>query len=154
MPTSPDEVAVHLADQSARADPVLSVQDVAAGYGGPPILSGLSVQVGQGEIVSVVGPNGAGKSTLVKAIIGEVRVSEGSIVLDGKPITNVRADLLARRGIGYVPQVRDVFGALSVIENLEMGAYLLRKRQIGERYVFGKPVLLRWATQPFRSADY
>jgi ABC-type branched-subunit amino acid transport system ATPase component len=104
-----------------------------AGYGGPPIIRGVNAQVGVGEIVTVVGPNGAGKSTMLKAVASLLRVDSGAIKLDGKDITNVRTHRLARLGIGYVPQNNDVFEPLTVQENLEMGAYLVRRQEIKGR---------------------
>lgn len=121
------------ADEGGRPEPVLVVSELQAGYGGPPVVSGLSLQVGRGEIVTIVGPNGAGKSTLVKAVIGELQVTAGSVRLDGESVTNVATELLVRRGIGYVPQRNDVFGLLTIRENLEMGAYLVPKREVPGR---------------------
>jgi ABC-type branched-subunit amino acid transport system ATPase component len=112
---------------------VLEVQGLVAGYGGMPIVHGVEVSVGAGEVATIVGPNGAGKSTLLKAITGQVEVLGGSIRLDGDDVTGLRGDRLSRRGIGFVPQVNDVFGALTVLENLEMGGYLLARRDVGPR---------------------
>ena len=131
--TSHDDVAASYAEEHGRPDPILAVTDLSAGYGGPPIVSGLNLSVGKGEVVTIVGPNGAGKSTLVKTIIGELRASSGSVHLAGKPVTAVPTELLVRRGIGYVPQRNDVFGMLNVRENLEVGGYLLSKRQVAHR---------------------
>lgn len=125
MPTSPDE--------SSRPAPLLSIVDVVAGYGGPPIVRGITAQVGRGEIVTVVGPNGAGKSTFLKAIAGLLRVEGGRVYLDEQEITNVKSHRLARLGIGYVPQNNDVFDPLTVRENLEMGGYLLSRQQVRTR---------------------
>jgi branched-chain amino acid transport system ATP-binding protein len=111
----------------------LSVSGLAAGYGGDPIVRGVDLAVQAGQVVSVIGPNGAGKSTLLKALIGQISVMEGSVELDGRDITNTRGDHLARIGIGYVPQTRDVFDTLTVEDNLEMGGYLLPKEKVGER---------------------
>ena len=130
---SHDDVEVSYAEESGRPAPILSVDGLSAGYGGPPIVSGLSLTVGKGEVVTIVGPNGAGKSTLVKAIIGEVSTSQGSVSLGGDSVTGVPTELLVRRGIGYVPQRNDVFGMLTVRENLEVGGYLLPKREVGHR---------------------
>lgn len=130
---SADGAMPRAAGEAARPAPVLEVCDLSAGYGGPPIVSGLSLRVGRGEVVTIVGPNGAGKSTLVKAIIGELPASAGSVRLDGEPITGVPTELLVRRGIGYVPQRGDVFGMLTVRENLEMGGYLLPKKNVAGR---------------------
>jgi ABC-type branched-subunit amino acid transport system ATPase component len=111
----------------------LTVSGLAAGYGGDPIVRGVDLAVHQGQVVSVIGPNGAGKSTLLKALTGQISVMEGSVQLDGRDITNTRGDHLARIGIGYVPQTRDVFDTLTVEDNLEMGGYLLPKNQVRER---------------------
>src|ERR1700756_294889 len=108
-----------------RPEPVLEVADLVAGYGGAPIVHGVDVSVGAGEVATIVGPNGAGKSTLLKAITGPCEVLGGAVRLAGDAVTRLRGDRLARRGIGYVPQTKDVFGSLTVLENLEMGGYLL-----------------------------
>ncbi|HVA91168.1 MAG TPA: ABC transporter ATP-binding protein [Chloroflexota bacterium] len=113
--------------------PILEVEDLSAGYGAAPIVSGISLRVGRGEVVSILGPNGAGKSTLLKALVGVIRSLQGTVRLDGQTVTNLSADTLARLGLGYVPQVNDVFDALSVAENLEMGGYLLGKRAFAAR---------------------
>jgi branched-chain amino acid transport system ATP-binding protein len=111
----------------------LSVRGVTAGYGGLPIIRGVSACVGRGEVVSVIGPNGAGKSTLLKAVVGVLEPMEGEITLGGKRLGGLRADQIARSGVGYVPQVRDVFESLTVKENLEMGGYRLPRREVAER---------------------
>ena len=120
-------------DAAGRPSVVLELDQVVAGYGGPPIIRGVRAQVGAGEIVTVVGPNGAGKSTMLKAAAGLLRVTSGSIRLDGKEIRNIRTHHLVRLGLGYVPQNNDVFDPLTVHENLEMGGYLLGRAQIRER---------------------
>ncbi len=116
-----------------RPEPVFAAQEITAGYGGVPIIQGVSLDVGAGEVVSVIGPNGAGKSTLLKSLIGVLRVSPGEVTLDGERVTNRAPEQLARQGVGYVPQVNDIFPPLSVIENLEMGGYLLKQSQLHER---------------------
>lgn len=126
MPTSS-------AEQSSRPPPKLQVLDLSAGYGGSPIISGVSLNVGGGEVVTVIGPNGAGKSTLLKAVVGVIGVMSGSVRLDGKDVTSLRTDQLARLGIGYVPQGRDVFDTLTVKENLRMGGYSLSNAKRVER---------------------
>ena len=105
---------------------LLSVESVFGGYGGVDILNGMSMTVGDGQIVVIVGPNGAGKSTLMKAIFGLVSVHTGQIMLAGSAITNMGADRLVPLGLSYVPQERNVFPTLTVQENLEMGAYTRR----------------------------
>lgn len=96
------------------------------------MLRGVSIHVEPGEIVSIVGPNGSGKSTLLKSVVGTVQVQSGSIQFNEKDITGKAPEDVARIGVGYVPQVDDVFGPLSVRENLEMGGYLLPTRQVRE----------------------
>jgi ABC-type branched-subunit amino acid transport system ATPase component len=105
---------------------LLSVEDVTAGYGKMDILHGLSLHVETGEIVSIIGPNGAGKSTAFKAIMGFVRPRQGSIRFNGQEITGLPPHLVVRRGLAYVPQGRIVFPQMTVLENLEMGAYIER----------------------------
>lgn len=118
---------------SARAAGHLVVTDLSAGYNRVPIIRGVSLTVGRGEVVTIVGPNGAGKSTLVKAVMGVLSALEGEIWLGDTRISELRADQVARCGVGYVPQVRDVFEALTVRENLEMGATTVPRRDIAER---------------------
>ncbi len=108
----------------ASPEPVLEVQGIEGGYGHAKILNGVSLKLGKGQIVSVVGPNGAGKSTLMKAIFGLVRVTSGRVLLNEKNITNTQPESLVRLGMAYVPQINNVFPSLSVLENLEMGAYI------------------------------
>jgi branched-chain amino acid transport system ATP-binding protein len=112
-----------------RPPAVLRLTDVAAGYGGAPIVSGVNISVGPGEVVSIIGPNGAGKSTLLKAVTGRLPVAGGTVTFGDRDITNMRGHLLARMGLGFVPQSRDVFDTLTVTENLEMGGYPLTKQQ-------------------------
>ncbi|MGH3007474.1 MAG: ATP-binding cassette domain-containing protein, partial [Gaiellaceae bacterium] len=102
---------------------VLRVEDLVAGYvPGVDVLRGVHVEVGEGEIVTIVGPNGAGKSTLVKALVGILRPREGRVVLRGEEITGMAGHEVARKGVGYVPQRDNVFPSLTVEENLELGA--------------------------------
>ena len=103
--------------------PFLDVRDVYAGYGGTLILHGVSLTAAAGEIVTVIGPNGSGKSTLMKSIFGLVKPASGSVMCEGDDVTGWAPESLVRRGVGYVPQVDNVFGGLSINENLEMGAY-------------------------------
>jgi|SRR5438270_7815394 len=104
---------------------LLEAHDLVAGYlPGIDILNGCNLEVAEGEIVGVIGPNGAGKSTLVKAMFGLVGVRSGQVRLRGQDITGLPAHDLVRKGVGYVPQVRNVFATLTVAENLQMGVYL------------------------------
>jgi branched-chain amino acid transport system ATP-binding protein len=115
------------------AAPVLEATGIVAGYGDVPIVHGVDIAVTEGSLVSVVGPNGAGKTTLLKAILGLAKVFEGTVRLDTADVTRLPLEELVRRGIGYVPQVDDVFETLRVHENLEMGGYLLDRRTRAER---------------------
>ena len=115
--------------------PLLRAEGVVAGYRpDSPILHGVSAEVGRGEVVTVIGPNGAGKSTLVKAIAGLVAVSAGSIRLAGDEIANTPAHRLPARGVAYVPQTGNVFGSLTVHENLRVGAAPLPRRAAARRF--------------------
>jgi branched-chain amino acid transport system ATP-binding protein len=111
---------------------VLEVDSVTAGYGGAPVISDVSLRTRAGQITAIVGPNGAGKSTLLKALVGIIRMSSGSVQLNGKDVTGVATEKLVRRGISYVPQVANVFSGLTVRENLEMGGFC-RKAGLSER---------------------
>ena len=110
---------------TAPGEPLLVVEDLVAGYvPGVDILRGASVQVARSELVGIIGPNGAGKSTLIKAVFGLVPVRSGTMTMDGEDIVGVRGFDLVSRGVGYVPQVQNVFGTLTVEENLRMGVFL------------------------------
>jgi ABC-type branched-subunit amino acid transport system ATPase component len=116
-----------------RPAPLLRAEGITAGYGGVSVVHDVTLSVGPGEIVAIIGPNGAGKSTLLKALVGILRVTTGRVMLGDDEITNRPPEKLARRGIGYVPQVQDIFEPLTVLENLEMGAYLLDAASIRAR---------------------
>jgi branched-chain amino acid transport system ATP-binding protein len=114
---------------AASTPVVLEATDVIAGYlPGIDILNGCSMTVKEGELIGIIGPNGAGKSTFLKALFGLVPVRSGTVTLRGEPITNVRADELVKRGIGFVPQNNNVFPSLSIEENLEMGSFQNHKK--------------------------
>ncbi len=106
-----------------QTDAVLSLNNLRAGYGQTEILHDLSIYVNPNEIVAIIGPNGAGKSTAMKAVLGLLNITEGSVVLHGEDITDTPAQKVIERGISYVPQTNNVFVNLSVQENLEMGAW-------------------------------
>jgi branched-chain amino acid transport system ATP-binding protein len=113
---------------------MLVVEDLVAGYEpGLPIVRGASLRVQAGEIVAILGPNGAGKSTLVKAIAGLVPKFSGRVSLDGADITSRRAHELARGGLGFVPQVENVFAAMTVDDNLKLAAAILPREARAER---------------------
>jgi len=106
---------------------VLSTKALTAGYGGPPIIEDISLTVRAGQIAAIVGPNGAGKSTLLKALVGILKVSRGDVYVQGRKTTNIPPEKLVKRGLGYVPQVSNIFPDLTVRENMEMGAYTRRR---------------------------
>ncbi|MBD2018831.1 ABC transporter ATP-binding protein [Leptolyngbya sp. FACHB-36] len=107
------------------AAPLLEVQEVYAGYVRDlDILQGVNFRIYPGELVAVIGPNGAGKSTLAKTIFGLLTPHKGSIVFNGQSIVGLKSDQIVQRGMGYVPQIANVFRSLTVEENLEMGAFV------------------------------
>jgi branched-chain amino acid transport system ATP-binding protein len=111
----------------------LRTEEFTAGYGGSPVVHEISISVAPGEIVSIVGPNGSGKSTLLKGIVGVVETLSGRVVIGKHDVTGWPPENIARLGVGYVPQTDDVFGPLTVRENLEMGGYLLKSREVEPR---------------------
>ena len=113
---------------TANNDAILDVVDLDAGYGDIQILYEVDLEVREGECVLVFGPNGAGKSTLMKAIFGLIPHWRGDILFDGQNIAGQPPEELVKRGIGYVPQIENVFPSLTVQENLEIGGVLQRDR--------------------------
>ncbi|KYH36708.1 MAG: branched-chain amino acid ABC transporter ATP-binding protein [Candidatus Bathyarchaeota archaeon B24] len=107
---------------------VLEVLNLVAGYWKIPVVEDISIRVDKGEIVALLGPNGSGKSTILKSIMGFAKVFKGRIIYNGLDVTGVPANRLVRMGIGYVPQVSNIFGSLTVKENLEIGAYLRKEK--------------------------
>ena len=102
----------------------LAGEGMTGGYGGADIIRKCTIEAEQGEVAVIVGPNGAGKSTAMKAIFGMVMLREGAVRLDGEDITRLSPQERVRKGMGFVPQERNVFTTMSVEENLEMGAYI------------------------------
>ena len=102
---------------------ILKAVDVVAGYGKLVVVHKVTVELKKNEIVVIVGPNGSGKSTLIKSILGFSKLFDGKILYENQDITGLRTDRLIRMGIGYVPQINNVFTNLTVEENLEIGAY-------------------------------
>ncbi|PHX75760.1 MAG: ABC transporter ATP-binding protein [Actinobacteria bacterium] len=100
---------------------LLEVRDLRAGYGKVDVLFGVSLTASKGELIGIVGPNGAGKSTLFGAIVGTVGLRSGSVFLDGEDISGKRPEDIVRRGLSLVPEGRQIFSGLSVIENLTLG---------------------------------
>ena len=109
---------------------MLQVDAVRSGYTAIHVLDRVSLQVPEGKIVAVLGANGAGKTALIRAISGLNAVRGGRIVLDGQRIDGQRTDAIVRRGIIHVPQGRMLFGEMTVLENLEMGGYLVAGRDV------------------------
>jgi len=104
---------------------LLELKEVIAGYSKElDILKGVSLKVGESQIVSIIGPNGAGKSTIFKTIFGITRIKKGSIYYAGEEITNYTPNLLLKKGLCFVPQGRNVFPLMTVAENIELGAYI------------------------------
>ena len=110
--------------------PILECNGIAAGYvKGLNILQGVDLVVNEGEIVSIIGPNGAGKSTLLKAIMSLIKVSAGRFYVNGKEKTNLSTHRIVMEGIGYVPQVANIFPSLTIHENLEIGSWSIKRNK-------------------------
>jgi branched-chain amino acid transport system ATP-binding protein len=105
---------------------MLSVRDLHAGYGGKNVLHGVSLEVPRGMIVTLLGANGAGKSTLLKTIVGLMPRTTGTIELDAVPLTNATPDRALKAGVALVPEQRELFGEMTVLDNLRLGAFLRR----------------------------
>ncbi|SEO46525.1 ABC transporter ATP-binding protein [Aquisalimonas asiatica] len=114
---------------TTEADSLLSVEHLTAGYGNTSVLQDVGFRVGQGEIVAVIGRNGVGKTTLMKTLMGLVKHREGTLRLNGEDLGPLDTHQRARRGIGYIPQGREVFLRMTVWENLKVGEML---KQPGE----------------------
>ena len=128
----------------------LSGENMTGGYGDADILHHCSIGVEKGEIAVVVGPNGAGKSTAMKAVFGMLHLREGAVMLDGEDITSLMPQERVFKGMGFVPQTQNVFPGLSVLENLEMGAFIRDDDISGtlEQVFRLFPVLAEKAEQP------
>jgi branched-chain amino acid transport system ATP-binding protein len=121
---------------------MLEIKSVDACYGDFQALWGVSLKVNAGEIVVLIGPNGAGKTTLMRTIVGLHRPSAGSILLDGQPTERLDGHQMVESGMALVPEGRKLFGGMSVLENLEMGAYTARARR-------QRAETMRWVFQIF-----
>jgi branched-chain amino acid transport system ATP-binding protein len=128
---------------------LLEVSGVEAGYGGGRVLNGVSIGIERGEVLALIGRNGVGKTTLMRALIGLVRLDAGEIRLDGDAIGHEKPYVRAKKGMGYVPQGREIFGALTVAENLQVGAQANRAQaaQMREKVVGYFPILKKRYTQ-------
>jgi len=108
---------------------ILKTINISAGYDEIIIIENISINVHKGEIVFLIGPNGAGKTTLIKSIVGIAKIFNGEIFFNEKNITNINLNKIIKEGIGYMPQLDNVFTDLTVKENLEIGAYILKNRK-------------------------
>ena len=115
---------------------MLTVRGVFAGYGGGDVLQGVDLEVPQGSVCCIVGPNGAGKSTVLRVVSGLLRCREGEVELEGKPVNGLHPSEILARGVSQVPQSNALFPALTVKENVLMGAYIQRrdKKLLARRY--------------------
>jgi len=105
---------------------LLQINDIIAGYGESNVLHKINIQVDKGEIVSLIGSNGVGKTTTLRCIMGIIRPKSGSIIFDGNNINKFPSHRIASAGISYSPEGRELFGNLSVYENLRIGGYLIQ----------------------------
>ena len=131
---------------------MLTVEDVVVAYGAVEALHGVSLTVAEGEIVTLIGANGAGKTTTLRTVSGMLAPRAGRVTLDGEAIQGVAPERLVRRGLCHVPEGRRIFTALTVRENLEMGAYTVRSATVVaarlERVLALFPRLLERIAQP------
>jgi len=123
-----DTAAVPRQAPAPSGVPVLELRDVDVSYGRVQALRGVSLTVGEGEIVALIGSNGAGKTTTLRTISGLVRPSKGEVLLRGQPIQGMGAEAIARLGVGHAPEGRRLFSRMTVRENLDMGAYSRKDR--------------------------
>jgi len=133
---------------------MLEITDLKSGYEGMEVLKGIDFKVNSAEIVSVIGPNGAGKSTLLKSIFNLCEIYSGKITFKDKNITKLPTYQLIQEGLSYVPQGRQVFNALTVRENLEMGAFVMKDKELIQRNladVFNKLPFLKEKQKEYAS---
>ncbi len=115
---------------------LLEVNNIHTYYGNIHALKGISFDVEMGEIIALIGSNGAGKTTILRTISGLMDPREGTVVFDGEDISTMRADMLVPKGIAMVPEGRGVFAKLTVEENLEMGAYIRRDKEVKKDFEY------------------
>ncbi len=132
MPEKTKATVPNISRPPASQEIVLEIKNLESYYGRIQALRGINLKVRKGELVALVGANGAGKTTLLRAISGVQPVTRGSIAFNGRDITKLRADLRMRQGICQVPEGRQVFGAMSIEDNLLMGAYTQDKRTFSD----------------------
>ena len=118
------------------SETLLELTGLRTGYGSSPILQGIDLKVRSGEIVAVIGRNGVGKSTMMRCLIGQLRVWAGAIRFDGTDISSMLPERRAQLGFGYIPQGREVFGRMTVEENLRVGEMIgvARRRRSSMRW--------------------
>jgi branched-chain amino acid transport system ATP-binding protein len=114
----------------AESAVLLEVRDLTAGFGAGPVLFGVDLDFRAGELLALIGANGAGKSTLLGVLSGLVPPSSGSVVFAGRDLTGARPEQVVKAGIAHVPQGRRLFGSMTVDQNLRLGAYLRRDREV------------------------
>ncbi len=112
---------------------MLEIKNLSSGYDGPDVLHDIDLEISPGSLVAVIGANGAGKSTLLRTISSLIRSRSGSIVVDGKNLTNAGPSSMVSHGVSHVPEGRQVFATMTVAENLDLGAYRTSKQIAGER---------------------
>lgn len=115
------------------AQPILNIQNIKVRYSGLSILHGVSLSVNVGETVCVVGSNGAGKSTILRAIMGAQSVHAGQILFEGEEIHRLSTEKIVKKGIVYVPEEKMLFGPLSVMDNLKLGAHIFKEKHRVEK---------------------
>jgi ABC-type branched-subunit amino acid transport system ATPase component len=119
-------------DDADWSCPVLEVTELEAGYSGNAVVRGINLSVRASEIATIVGPNGSGKSTLLKAIVKVIPLLGGVVRLMGEDLARIETESLVARGLGYVPQINDVFNPLTVEENLAVGGYSLPRKEVAQ----------------------
>lgn len=122
-----------LRKESANGSTVLSIEGLTAGYGRQVIIRDICLEIQPMHILAVIGANGSGKSTLAKAIMGLCRVFDGKVEVGGRNLAGESTSHIAKAGVGYVPQLDQIFPGLSVKENLEMGGYVIQRKDRGTR---------------------
>jgi len=114
---------------------MLKINNLHSGYEETLVLKGVDIEVRPSEIVALIGPNGAGKSTVLKSIFSLSDITSGKIIFKDKDITRLKTHELIELGVSYVPQGRQVFSTMTVLENLYMGAYIIRDKEVVERNI-------------------
>ncbi|HHD92047.1 MAG TPA: ABC transporter ATP-binding protein [Candidatus Portnoybacteria bacterium] len=114
---------------------MLKIQNLKSGYNKMEVLRGVNLELKLAEIVALIGPNGAGKSTILKSIFGLTNTYSGKIIFKEKNITKFKTHELIKLGIGFVPQGRQVFSSMTILENLQMGVFIIKNRDVVERNI-------------------